>query len=395
MRNNKTRVFAVALALLLVFALVFGFIYSVTIPAAGAASSLDALRQNSKSLAAEKKKIQEELSQVKQEKASAAKRKEALDKQIDITEQEIQNTEELIAMLTGEIARRQAELDEALRREAEQYEAFRVRMRTMEEAGDTGYLGVLLSADSFSDLLGRIGTVQEIMDYDLALMEDLQATRLVVEETKRALEADKDEQSSVKQTLSDRRAELASQSREQVQMLQELEKEETEYRKAIQEKEDAEKALQRQISSLMAELARKNTVYVGGEYTWPLPGYTAGSPYGLRYHPILKRNRLHTGQDIPAPTGTKILAANGGEIIKADYNSGYGNCVVIDHGGGQATLYGHMSRIGVSVGQKVKKGAVIGYVGSTGLSTGPHLHFEIIINGTQVNPMNYFTKVSG
>jgi murein DD-endopeptidase MepM/ murein hydrolase activator NlpD len=388
-------VFALALALLLVFALVFGFIYSVAIPAAGAASSLDALRQNSKSLAAEKKKIQDELSEVKREKASAAKRKEALDRQIDITEQEIQNTEALIEALTGEIDRRQAELDEALRREAEQYEAFRIRVRAMEEAGDTGYLGVLLSADSFSDLLGRIGTVQEIMDYDLALMEDLQATRLVVEETKRALETDKDEQSSVKQTLSDRRAELARQSREQVQMLQELEKEEAEFRKAIQEKEAAEADLRRQISRLMEELARKNTVYVGGEYTWPLPGYTAGSPFGPRYHPVLRRNRMHTGQDIPAPTGTKILAANGGEVIKADYNSGYGNCVVIDHGGGQATLYGHMSRIGVSVGQKVKKGAVIGYVGSTGLSTGPHLHFEIIINGSQVNPMNYFTKVSG
>lgn len=399
MNNKKTRAFAMALAVFLAAVLLFGLIYSAVAPQAGAVSALDKLRNNAKALEGEKEKIQAELAQIKSEKASVVKQKTVLDRQIEITEQEIQNTTTLIQELSAEIARKQEELDEALRSEAEEYEAFRTRIRVMEEAGDTQYLGILLASDSFSDMLERMSIIQEIMDYDLKLMDDLKESRERIEETKKSLEADKDEQAAVKEELAKRQAELVTQRGEQVQLIKDLEKEENEYRKAYEEAEEAERDLKKQIDDLMKELARKKSVYVGGTYTWPLPGYSIGagegSKFGTRVHPILNVEKFHSGVDIPAPTGTKILAANSGEVIKATYNGGYGNCVVIDHGGGKATLYGHMSRFAVSAGQQVKKGDVIGYVGSTGLSTGPHLHFEIIENGSPVNPMNHFSKVSG
>jgi murein DD-endopeptidase MepM/ murein hydrolase activator NlpD len=131
-------------------------------------------------------------------------------------------------------------------------------------------------------------------------------------------------------------------------------------------------------------------IYAGGVMKWPTPGYTrVSSPYGMRIHPIYKVKKMHTGIDIDAPSGAKIVAANSGKVILAGWNGGYGNCVIIDHGGGLATLYAHQSKILVSVGDKVQKGDTVGKVGSTGLSTGPHLHFEVRKNGSTTNPIPY------
>jgi murein DD-endopeptidase MepM/ murein hydrolase activator NlpD len=130
--------------------------------------------------------------------------------------------------------------------------------------------------------------------------------------------------------------------------------------------------------------------YIGGNMKWPTPGYTnVVSPYGRRLHPILKKYKMHTGIDIDAPSGASIIAANSGTIIIAGWRSGYGNTVVIDHGGGITTLYAHCSKILVKVGDHVAAGKVIAKVGSTGLSTGAHLHFEIRVNGDTVDPLKF------
>ena len=135
--------------------------------------------------------------------------------------------------------------------------------------------------------------------------------------------------------------------------------------------------------------------FVGGEFIWPAPGYsTITSKFGMRYHPVLKVNNLHKGTDIAMPTGAAIIAANDGVVIKSMYTTGYGNMVMIDHGGGVTTVYGHGSEIVAETGQTVKRGDIIMKAGSTGWSTGPHLHFEIRINGNYVNAVPYITKQS-
>jgi murein DD-endopeptidase MepM/ murein hydrolase activator NlpD len=146
--------------------------------------------------------------------------------------------------------------------------------------------------------------------------------------------------------------------------------------------------LQREIAAEIAAQQRRNrTTYVGGIMAWPAPQFTrASSPFGVRFHPVFKVNRMHTGVDLAAPTGSPIVAANDGVVLRAEWNGGYGNCVVIDHGGGIATLYAHASRILVKKGQQVKKGQTIALIGSTGTSTGPHLHFEVLKDGKAVRP---------
>lgn len=133
-----------------------------------------------------------------------------------------------------------------------------------------------------------------------------------------------------------------------------------------------------------------NPVVYAGTQTWPLPGHTAGSPAGMRLHPILGYVRCHEGTDVSAPNGTPIVAFRPGTVTSAGWNGGYGNAITIDHDNGVSTLYGHLSNMKATVGQKVNAGDIIGYVGSTGLSTGPHLHFEVHVNGTPMNPMGWF-----
>ena len=145
-----------------------------------------------------------------------------------------------------------------------------------------------------------------------------------------------------------------------------------------------------ELEILLAVLENSDTQYVGGTFAWPAPGYyTITSPYGMRVHPIIKTFSNHSGMDIGAPMGSYAIAANDGIVTKATYSYSYGNMVIIDHGGGVTTLYAHGSEILAQVGDVVKRGDAIMKVGSTGWSTGPHLHFEIRVNGTRVNPQNY------
>lgn len=175
-------------------------------------------------------------------------------------------------------------------------------------------------------------------------------------------------------------------------MIKALEADASAYEEELKKAEKAEQEMQKTINEMMKQLSK--AAYVGGTFTWPVPGCTKiTDPFGPRIHPITKKKSTHTGVDIGAPYGTKIVAANTGTVIISGYNYAYGNYVVIDHGGGYSTLYGHMSKIAAKKGANVKKGAVIGYVGSTGLSTGNHCHFEIRKNGVAENPMNHFTKV--
>ena len=174
----------------------------------------------------------------------------------------------------------------------------------------------------------------------------------------------------------------------------------TDQEKQIQSEIDAYQTqlnqLEAEIQAITANSLIINPNYIGGEMLWPVPGYTKlSSTFKMRVHPITGVYKLHTGIDIPAPIGTNFLAANEGIVVKASYNSAYGNMVMVDHGGGVSTLYAHGDQIMVTLGQTVKKGDVVLKTGNTGNSTGPHAHFEVRINGTPVDPLPYVTHKDG
>ena len=396
-QKRMIMIMAIVLAALLVVPLVLAFI-----PQVGAASTkeLDRLKENAKLLRSEKVRYANQLADARNSRAEKTAEKEALDQQINVIEEMIDNTTLLVAELNAEIARKQAELDAVLLLEADQMELFRTRVRAMEEMSNVSYLGILLGADSFADLLGRMDMIAEIMEHDREIMEGIRQTRDIAAASKALLEQDKAEQQEVRKELATQQAELGAQYEELNKYIRELQADEIEFAKAYEKAEKDDKEQQAAIDKMLKELAElekkssKKSQWVGGTYTWPLPGYSSiSSPFGYRKHPILKVNKMHTGIDIGAPTGVSIIAANSGEVIIAKYSSGYGNYVAIDHGGGHVTLYAHMSKILVKNGQKVTKGDTIGKVGSTGLSTGPHLHFEVIESGTHKNPLSYFNKV--
>lgn len=417
------------LAVILAILMLVPFIFSAfNAYGASTASNLEKLRARAAELQQEKGKLNDELSKIQSSKQSALQRKMTLDKQIDVAEQEIDNSNQLIDSLTAEIKEKEVQLADAIEAEKEELRLYKKRVRAMEESGTASYIGILVQADSFDDLLGRVEIIGDVLEYDQQVIARLKSTRQLIADTKTGLENDRTEQSSEKTVLEARKAELDAQYKQSEQFVAALETEQHEYEAALREALKAEDSLDNEIKSLLArqaaekaaaeaaarkaEAARKAAQQSGGgggnsasssggsggatrvgtgSFSWPLPGYTnVTSGFKMRYHPILKVNKMHTGIDLPAPTGTKIKASDSGTVVTAGYNTGYGNYVVINHGGGKATLYGHMSRILCSVGQKVDKLDTIGAVGSTGFSTGSHLHFEIIINGKQVNPLNYF-----
>lgn len=386
---------AALIAILLALLMILPMLVMVIEASAVSQSDVDKLKNEAKNLEQEKKDIDAQLARLRESQATAMEEKLALDRQITIIEEQIATTALLIEGLDAEILQKEEEIAAAEQREAERYELFKQRIRAMEENDSASYLSVVLKAGSFSDMLARMEIIDDIMEYDRNVMDDLKRSREAVETAKAELEASRAEQQGIRESLEADEAELQLRLEEQANFILRLEADQQAYTKAYEEAQRELDKTKGEIDDMLKELEklRSNSVYVGGTYLWPLPGHSnISSPFGMRYHPVLHKYSKHTGTDITAKTGTEIVAANSGEVVVAKYSYAYGNYVVIDHGGGQRTLYGHMSKMGVSKGQKVARGDVIGWVGSTGYSTGPHLHFEIIVNGTQIDPMTHFTK---
>ena len=393
MKKKKwVMIVAILLALFMIIPVVIGACQSYAV----SSSDVAELEDKADDLADRRDQLEDQIDNLKKQSDSALETKQAIDEQIDVTQQQIDNANALIAALDEQIAQKEAELSQAEQAEREQLALFKERIRAMEEAGTTSYIAILMKADNFSNLLSRAEIIQELMEYDQGVMDQLKEQHQKVEDAKGALEGDRAQQLAVQDALEKTKADLESQCQQAQELMDELQQNYSQLEDAYAKVEQEEDRVQQQIKDMLAELARQNAssgVYVGGEYTWPAPGYyNITCPFGMRLHPILKVYKMHTGIDIGAPKGAKIVAANAGTIIKSTYSTAYGNYVVISHGGGQATLYGHMSQRLVSEGDYVGKGDTIGLVGSTGYSTGNHLHFEIIIDGTQVNPENYFSK---
>lgn len=274
-----------------------------------------------------------------------------------------------------------------------QKNALQNRLVAMYEAGEVVYLDVLLNSNSIIDFISNYFLIGEIAKYDSELLENIENQKLQIEKIKNSLEQKQENIKDVKKNKEKTTIALENAKIIRNSYINKLNKEE----KETQEKIDKAQAELNNIESQIVALTTGNVGedYVGGEFAWPAPGYTTiTSPFGMRLHPVLKVYRLHTGTDIGTPTGAPIVAANSGVVIKSMYTTGYGNMVMINHGGGVSTVYAHGSEIIAKTGDMVERGQVIMKAGSTGWSTGPHLHFEIRLNGKYIDPLPHITKQS-
>lgn len=371
---------------LMLFALLVVFSFAWTVQ--GHADKLSEMNK-------QKKNIQNQISNISKNKKELEKTikdkinaKETLLEQQKKTSKELKMLEEEVNTLEELIAALEADLEEAERKYEHQKQMFKTRIKVMYENSSITYLQTLIESKSIIDFFERLQLIALISKNDKQLVHDLDEAkkdveykRALTQNEKQQVEEKAKEKEKIIQEIKSSRAEVDREIKKYEMTLEELEKQEDELIKKSQE-------LTKQINKLMSE-----GKYTGGIMKWPCPSSTKiTSEYGMRYHPILKKNKLHTGIDIGASRGASIVAAAKGKVILAEWQTGYGNTVIIDHGGKIATLYAHCDKILVEVGDTVEAGKTIAKVGSTGWSTGPHLHFEVIVDGKTQNPLNYLGK---
>lgn len=324
-----------------------------------------------------------------------------LDESLEAAQAKILELNTLITEKESEIKKTTEELNEAIKTEENQYEAMKNRICFMYERGDTMYLELIMTAKSFGDVLNKADYIEELSAYDRKMLEQYQATREYVEVCKAQLEAEQVVLEEAKADVQEEQAALET-------LIAEKEKEIAVYENDINNREKLLKEYEAEIAAQNAEIkaledavaaekaalaAATKRTYDGGMFAWPAPSYTRISDdYGYRIHPILNVKQFHNGVDMAAPGGSPILAAYNGTVVSAAYSSSMGNYIMIDHGDNLYTIYMHASALYVSKGQEVVKGQKIAAVGTTGRSTGNHLHFSVRLNGSYVSPWNYLSS---
>ena len=418
--NKKTKsLLALMLSVMTVLSLVLGALptqaYAVT------QSEIDALKKERDKIAEAKAAQQAIVDELEAQHADVLDRKLALDDRNVYTLEQMELNEQEIALYDQMIEDKAREVEEALALENQQLERYRTRVRAMEENGNYGFLALEHNSSSLGELLTAMDDIGEIMESDRRLEDEYIAAREHTEEVKAEYEEYKAELEAKQATLRAEQVELQRQIDEATELITKLAEDIEGNAEELAKLQAAQDEAQKEIDQMVAELERQRaeeeerrrqeqaangggsgggssgggTVTGTGSFTWPCPSCTyITSRVGYRWHPVSGQWKYHSGLDIGAAYGASIVAADGGTVTIAGVNGGYGNCVMIDHGNGYYTLYGHMSSIAVSVGQSVSKGATIGYVGSTGVSTGPHLHFEIRQGTTILDPENWFTGLT-
>ncbi len=360
---------------------------------------IDRLKEEADRIEQQQKEIENQIDENDAQTLSFAEEKMRIDNDLELARQEVENLEAQIHQYNLLVAEKQAELDELTEKQNTLMQKFRLRMRSLQERGNISYWQVLFHSASFEDMLMRKTMVEEIAASDQRMLgqirENAEQVLLAKEsltEQKAMLEEKKVEQAAAQEALEHKRAESDQAISELIASRQDL----VEEQERIQDDMDA---LEKEIAAREEELNRQqqqnNYVPVVTEAGFLFPvslnGYQCmTSPYGYRVHPISGVTRLHNGVDLAAVTGTPIFASKSGVVTTAciGWGNGYGNHVVINHGDGFSTLYAHQSALNVYEGQIVSQGDVIGYVGSTGNTTGPHLHFTVFKNGETINPMS-------
>lgn len=400
------------LAVLLALTLVFPALTAAAPVEAAAVSEdeLDQLKAERDALVKQRQQQQAVVNDLKQQQAGVLAVKQALDERNMYTLWQIQLTEQEIALYDDMIADKSIEVDEAKALELEQLDKYRSRVRAMEENGSYDFIAYLLNTSDLGELLTAVDDIGEIMESDRnledAYIEARQNTEAVVaeyEEYKADIVDKQDE-------LRGEQQQLQSELDEATKLITDITANLADNAAVLEEFQAAEQEAETNVANMVIALEKQRaaaaaasggggggggTVVGTGAFAWPVPSCTyLTSRFGLRVHPVYGTTKSHTGIDIGAESGATIVAADGGTITMAGVNSGYGNCVMIDHGNGYKTLYGHMSSIAVSNGQTVSKGDTIGYVGSTGISTGPHCHFEVWKDGSRIDPEQFYSGLT-
>lgn len=337
-----------------------------------------------------------QLQAVKEELTQNLQQVQELNNNIAQYEAEINNYNDQIVNLQNDISKTEEEIKKAEENYKNQKKILDDRLITMYEAGTTEYLDVVLSSKTITEFLSNYYLLSILADSNVDFLDTIEKQKKIIEDQKKKLEEQKHQVNTSKEEK-----EKAAIILENTRVMKNTYTSQlTDQEKQIQSEIDAYQTqlnqLEAEIQAITANSLIINPNYIGGEMLWPVPGYTKlSSTFKMRVHPITGVYKLHTGIDIPAPIGTNFLAANEGIVVKASYNSAYGNMVMVDHGGGVSTLYAHGDEIMVTLGQTVKKGDVVLKTGNTGNSTGPHAHFEVRINGTPVDPLPYVTHKDG
>lgn len=393
MKKIRIRAAALVLTFLICFFSASEFILYASPAYAATDATVLALETKIKNIQSQKKDMLAKISAAKSDKAKATEYKNYIDQQMLLTADEMETINELLSELDLQISEKQNQIEVTSENIDEQYENFKQVMRLTYEEGDASYIEMVLGASDFYDFLVRVERVTSLMDYCSRLLETFRQNKTDLENVMTELESAKETQLTYKADLEERKKELDELQEENAGYLASLSRELSSYQSTYDDYVKAEEALDAELEKYLKELqAKENAQYVGGEFMWPLPAAwkSISSPYG--YRTLFGVREFHRGIDIPASKNTPIYASNGGKVITATYHYSYGNYVVIDHGGGKSTLYAHANSLNVKVGDTVKQGDVIAYVGTTGNSTGYHLHFEVRINGTAQDPLGYVSK---
>lgn len=388
-------------------AVFFGIcILCAAFPAGATKAGLDDAKKKRTALEEEKKKTEDIIKNLESLKNDAAAYVKKLDASLEAISDELSALEADIKNKEDQIEVTRGELDEAKETEKKQYESMKLRIKYMYEKGDSSYVDLLMQAESLSELLNKAEYIAKISSYDRRMLDEYAATKERIAEKEHALEEEhikllslqeeaEARHASVEQLLSAKQTELKKYESQITQAEGQL----SEYEKDLEAQEQAIKVIEAELKRKEEEARRKaeeagkayKTMSLGDiRFTWPCPGSSRiTSGFGGRSSPTEGASSNHQGIDIGAPTGTDIVAAASGEVVVSTYSYSAGNYIMISHGGGVYTVYMHASKLLASVGQTVKQGQVIAKVGSTGYSTGPHLHFGIRAGGTYVNPRQY------
>ncbi len=348
-------------------------------------SQLATIEQNLKS-------IRSSIAQTAKDIKSAQQIKTNLDKELSLLYDQIEVQTALLAELKLAIEEKNVQISDKQTEYDEKYALLLERLRVTREDGEASYLAMLLGADSLADFLSRADRISAMLEYDMKIMADLEDNRHTLEDNRTELMENMARQEQIAADLQVNKAAIEQKAVENANYLASLQSDSAEYQAMQEQNEKLREEFEAKLEERIKELEKQNSKYVGGTLLWPVPlEYTRiTSECGWRDRVFGAGQEYHNGCDIPVPYGTDIYAANTGTVVTATDHWSYGNYIMIDHGGGIITLYAHNSKLLVKVGDKVTRGQVIAKAGSTGQSTGNHLHFSIRENGAWVNHRKYF-----